>query len=160
MRTLILVAVVLLAACGQTATQTPTGGIEVANSWAAPSPDGVDVAAGYLVIRNDTDADDQLIAVSSPRAASVEVHEMITEDAVMRMRALPALSISAHSEAILEPGGTHLMFMGVSEPFSEGEDIPLTLTFANAGAIEVAMPVRRPGLANSENGHDITNASH
>lgn len=146
-------AIALLAACGQqqsapetppvAETQAPTIAIEIVEPWAGQTPGGVDVSAGYLTIRNTTGADDQLVAVSSPRASRSEIHEM-TMDAnnVMRMRPVTTLTIPAGGEALLQPGGQHLMFFGVTQPFTVGEEIPVQLTFANAGVIDVNLQVR------------------
>jgi hypothetical protein len=145
---LALVATLFFAACGRTTLSSPDGshevaaGIEIVNPWAAPTPGGVDVSAGYLIVRNGGAEADTLNAVSSPRAASVEIHEMSMDGAIMRMRAVEGgLAIPAHGEVTLEPGGYHLMFMGVTQPFAEGEEIPVTLTFEHAGVIEVTLPV-------------------
>lgn len=140
----------LAAACGpaQAPQQTPPTaqalpeGLEVREPWAAPTPGGVDVSAGYLTIANGGSAD-TLVAVSSPRAASVMIHEMSMDGAIMRMRGVEGgLVVPAQSVVALAPGGIHLMFMGVSAPFLEGEEIPVTLTFENAGVREVILPVR------------------
>jgi hypothetical protein len=147
--TIIFVAALVLAACGPRTTETPTpsasesaSGVSVTNPWAPPSPAGVDVAAGYVTLRNNEDAEDQLLSASSPRATSVEIHEMTMDGAVMRMRAMPSLPIPAHGEVTLAPGGMHLMFIGVAQPFAVDEQIPVTLTFANAGQVELVLSVR------------------
>ena len=41
----------------------------------------------------------------------------------------------------LKPGGYHLMFMNVSNPFKQGETIHTMLTFEKAGSVEVALTV-------------------
>jgi hypothetical protein len=146
-------ALALVAACGQqattepttppTETRAPTIAIEIVEPWAGQTPGGVDVSAGYLTIRNTVATDDQLIAVSSPRAARAEIHEMtMDENNVMRMRPLSTLTIPAGGEALLQPGGQHLMFFGVTQPFTVGEEIPVQLTFANAGVIDLNLQVR------------------
>lgn len=150
MRALIaLTFAVFAVACGapaqqQTAHEAPApSNLTVQDRWAAPMPDGVDVGAGYLTIANRTDSDDRLLSATSPRAARVEIHEMTMDGAVMQMRAVDGLVVPAQEEVTLGPGGMHLMFFGVTQPFEEGEEIPLELTFENAGAIDVALPVRR-----------------
>lgn len=161
MKKLIAAALLAVAACGapQTApTQTQqapaTGALEVRDAWAAATPGGVDVAAGYMTIANGTASDDRIIAASSPRAASVDIHEMNMEGDVMRMRAVEGgLPIAAGQSVSLGPGGFHLMFNGVTAPFVEGEDVPLTLTFEKAGAFELSLPVRAPGQATHGGGH-------
>ncbi len=157
---LALVAALLFTACGRTTLSSPGGsseavaGIEIVDPWAAPTPGGVDVSAGYLTIRNGGAESDTLISVSSPRAASVEIHEMSMDGAVMRMRAVEdGLAIPPDGEVALEPGGYHLMFTGVTQPFAVGEEIPVTLTFANAGVVELSLPVGQ-GQAQGEGDSD------
>lgn len=147
MRFGIVACAVLLAACGAPSPSTPISpaatAVEVSAAWAAPTPAGVDVSAGYLDIINETASDERLLSASSPRAARVEIHEMTMDGAVMRMRRIDGLDIPAGQRAQLAPGGAHLMFFGVTEPFVEGEEIPLVLTFDHAGDVDVALAVRR-----------------
>jgi len=144
----------LLAGCGQTQTkpaESPAQGIRaenpnlhIENAWAAPSPGGVDVAAGYLTIVNGANLDDQLLRAESPRADHVDIHEMAMQGAVMQMRAINALLVPAHDQVTLSPNGRHLMFNGVKQPFRLGEHIPVDLTFAHAGKLHLTLDVRVP----------------
>lgn len=65
--------------------------------------------------------------------------------AVMQMRAVERLEIAAGQDVQLGPGGMHLMFFGVTEPFAEGQTIPVHLVFETAGAVDVNLPVNRRG---------------
>ena len=156
MRTFIVPLIALIAAaCGAPHTETPpapaqgaaaAASLQVHDAWAAPTPGGVEVSSGYLTIVNGANADDRLTGASSPRAARIEVHEMTMDGAVMRMRAIEGgLVVPSHAAVSLSPGGMHLMFYGVSQPFTEGDSIPLTLTFEHAGDVAVTLPVRREG---------------
>lgn len=148
---LTLALVALAAACGAPASQSSAHekhaatGLTVHDGWAAPTPAGVDVAAGYLTISNQTGAADRLLAATSPRAERVEVHEMTMNGSVMQMRAVPNLEIAAGRDVELGPGGMHLMFFGVTEPFADGQSIPVHLVFETAGAVDVNLPVSRSG---------------
>lgn len=77
---------------------------------------------------------------------------MTMEGSVMRMRPMTTVEIPAGGELHLGPGGNHLMFFGVSEPFTQGQNIPLQLVFERAGTIDVTLPVRRTAPA-SHNAH-------
>lgn len=68
---------------------------------------------------------------------------MAMDGAVMRMRKVDRLEIGAGQEVRLGPGGLHLMFFGVGEPFAEGQSIPVHLVFETAGAMDVTLPVQR-----------------
>ena len=54
----------------------------------------------------------------------------------------------------MEPGGIHLMLMGLTAPLKKGESVPLTLTFAKAGAATVQLEVAPIGAAAPAAGHD------
>jgi len=114
--------------------------------WTRAMLPGQKAGGGYVVIVNRGANEDVLVAVSTPRAARGEIHEMRVVDDVMRMRPLPeGLPIPAGETVLLKPGGFHLMFMAVSEPFREGETIPVTLTFKSAGDVTLVLPVAPAG---------------
>ena len=139
MKKLLVLAAFALAACGAAQTQ----GLHVENGWASPTPGGVNVSAGYLTIVNDSNTADTLTAASSTRATSTDLHQMSMDGPVMQMRMTDSVAIPAHGRVTLAPGGMHLMFNGVTTPFTEGERIPVRLTFQHAGAIAVELPVSR-----------------
>lgn len=151
MRLLAAAVLFALAACSQPAETAP-GELAIENAWAAPTPGGVDVSAGYLTITNGTAEADALVGVSSPRAASAEIHEMTMQDGVMQMRAIERLEIGAGQSVSLAPGGRHLMFLGVTQPFAVGETIPVRLRFEHAGELNVSLPVQAAAHASGE-GH-------
>ena len=67
---------------------------------------------------------------------------MKVSDGVMTMRPLDGgLEIPAKGTVTLAPGGFHLMFIGVKEPFVEGEGLPVRLTFEEAGSVETFLHV-------------------
>lgn len=146
---LALLALLLAAACGQPATSAhipahATGAIVIESGWAGPTPNGVDVSAGYLNIANGTGVGDRLLSASSPRAREVQLHEMSMDSSqVMQMRQIDGVDVPAGGAVALTSGGTHLMFIGVTSPFVEGERIPVVLTFEHAGVINTTLEVRR-----------------
>ena len=105
---------------------------------------GQPTGGGYLAIANKGGEADRLLAASSPHAGKVEIHSMAMVDNVMVMRPVEGgLEIPAGGTLELKPGGLHLMFMSVSEPFREGGSVPLTLEFEKAGKVDVVLPVRK-----------------
>lgn len=116
--------------------------------------------ASYLTISNSGETDDRLIEVRAdfPRA---EVHEIIRDGDVMRMRHLEqGLVIPAGETVTLEPGGYHVMYMVVQEHFQVGDIFPLTLVFEHAGEIEVTIEVEaRMGEAMGHGEMDVEEAS-
>ncbi len=143
MRPLAALLFLALAACGAPPAVESSQALTVEGAWAAPTPGGVEVSAGYLTIVNGTQEEDALIGATSPRAERIEVHDMTMQDGVMQMRAMERLPLAPGESVELAPGGRHLMFFGVTQPFAEGEQIPVRLSFERAGEIDVALPVRR-----------------
>ena len=137
---------VLTACAPATPPATPASAaaapLTVTDAWASATPGGAGVSGGYLTITNPTAQADTLVAVESPRASHVEIHEMSMEGNVMRMRRVDSIEAPAGGSVSLAPGGMHLMFMDAPEPFAVGESVPVTLTFIRAGEVEVTLPVR------------------
>jgi copper(I)-binding protein len=60
----------------------------------------------------------------------------------MQMRNVEdGLPVEAGASLVLEPGGAHLMLVGLEDALKAGEELVLTLEFANAGAVDVVVPV-------------------
>lgn len=132
-------AVLLLCAAALPLSAAPLQLLD-ARSHPTPLPQGT--AVGYLRIVNPNPEPDRLLAAESPLAAAVEIHETRMHDGVMRMRALPqGLVLPARGEAVLAPGGVHLMLLSTARAFALGEQLPVTLVFERAGRITTTLAV-------------------
>ena len=69
----------------------------------------------------------------------------INDNGVMKMREVPGYDVPAKGSFELKPGGAHLMFMNIKQPFKEGERVPVTLTFEKAGEVRAEFHVGRLG---------------
>lgn len=137
----VLVLLVVSAAACTGATQAPS--LTVTEAWVRP-PQGMDrPAAAYFEIVGGAVAD-ALLGVTSPAAAMVELHETTTDASGMTgMHPLERLEIPAGETIALQPGGYHLMLMGVTDGAIEvGTTVELRLTFEQAGEIVVQAEVR------------------
>lgn len=102
-------------------------------------------SAAYMVIRNTGGEPDKLIAASTDVAKTVELHTVIEEGGVMRMRQVEGgIDIPANGEVVLKPGGFHVMLIGLTRDLNAGDSVQLTLTFEKAGEIPVTAQVRQP----------------
>jgi periplasmic copper chaperone A len=116
--------------------------LSVKQAWSRATPKGAQVAGGYLTIENHGASADKLISAATPVAAKIEIHEMTTLDGIMMMRAIEGgLVIPPGKSVTLAPGGSHLMFIGLAAPFSEGQHIDAALMFEKAGKIDVSFDV-------------------
>lgn len=119
------------------------GDLVITNVRAGATVPKAPVAGGYMVIRNNGGEPDFLIGGTAAFAGDVQIHEMKMHGDVMKMRELAGgLEIPAGGEVILQPGGYHVMFMKLGEPLKQGENRKATLTFRNAGSVEVEFGVK------------------
>jgi hypothetical protein len=132
-----------MAAMGATdATPVKAGSLEISGGAVKAMLPGAKVGGGGLIIKNDGGEDDTLVSVESPAAGRVELHEMTMQNDVMKMRKLDSgIPVPAGETVTLQSGGLHLMFMDVKTPFSEGDSIPVTLTFEKAGKVDYVLAV-------------------
>lgn len=93
--------------------------------------------AAYLRVDNPTDDADRLVAVTSPDATSITMHESDDRGGVSEMRRVDALAVPARGSLRLDPGGSHLMVSGVRAPVEAGDAVRLHLVFDHAPAVEV-----------------------
>ena len=99
----------------------------------------------YMVIVNSQPVEDRLVAASSPWAEQLTLHASVMDGDIARMRKLGALPIPPGGRVALEPGAYHLMFSGLYAPFVAGDSVPLTLTFEQAGRVDVMLTVHPLG---------------
>jgi len=106
--------------------------LRIEGAWARPNPPVVPNGAAYLTIHNEGANTRQLLNVSGQIASRIEIHESYTEQGVMKMRHLAeGIRIEPGTAAHLQPGGLHIMLMGLRAPLAEGESFELTLHFDN-----------------------------
>lgn len=118
------------------------GDVELTGGFTKAMLPGQPVGGGFVTIHNAGAADDRLVSAESPSAGRVEIHEMVMQNDVMKMRQLnDGIAVPAGTTVELKPGGLHLMFMDVKKPFVEGETVDLKLTFEKAGSVDLVLPI-------------------
>ena len=137
--------VVLLGVPAQ-ADDVKAGDLVISQAWSRATPSGAKVAGGYLTIENKGTAPDRLVGGSGDVAGKLEVHEMATENGVMKMRALDqGLVIEPGKTVKLAPGGYHLMMFDLKNPLKQGDKVPVTLEFEKAGKVTLSLDVQAVG---------------
>ena len=105
------------------------------------TPDAVSTGAAYLVVTNNGDEDDAIVSASTDVAMTVELHTIDDDDGVMTMRPLERIEIPVGESVSLEPGGLHIMLIGLVESLEPGSSYSLTLEFERAGTVDLEVPV-------------------
>lgn len=137
MKTIVSLLVGLLIATAAVAQDT----IRIDHAASHSMVPGAKVGDGYLTITNTGSEPDRLIAASSDRARTVQLHQMSMDNGIMTMRELKGgLAIPAGQTVTLAPN-YHLMFQDVTKPFKQGETIRAVLSFEKAGTVTVDFAV-------------------
>lgn len=140
----------------------PADAIEITGAWARTSPAVATAGAVYMTISNSAEVDDALLgaSVDASVAATVELHETVegepmgstttgmdggmgggTDGGMMTMQPVDEIAVPAGDAAVLEPGGFHIMLLDLATPLEVGTTVTVTLTFEQAGEIEVTADV-------------------
>jgi copper(I)-binding protein len=151
--TFTLVALLILASC----SETPQSVIEINDPWLREAPPGATAMAGYLVIKNHTDADMSLNSAVSPDFGRIEFHQSIEENGVYKMLPHTNLNIPAEGSLALEPGSYHLMMINPKRNLTAGDKVSMMLKFGSDNEISVTMPVTK---AMHINGDDHSHHHH
>ena len=119
------------------------GSITVTGAFSRATLPNAPVGAGYMTIANTGAEPDRVVGARSEAAPVVELHKMeISADGMMKMVYLEqGIEVPAGASIALAPGGLHIMFIGPTQPFKEGECVALTLDFEKAGPLEVQLVV-------------------
>lgn len=100
--------------------------VKVVQAWTRATAPGQDSAMVQAVITSQQAA--QLVGVTCDCAQTAELHSMVHEGGMMRMRQVEAIDLPAGQAVDLGAAGYHLMLMGLKKPIKEGKKIQLTLT--------------------------------
>jgi copper(I)-binding protein len=132
-------AAALLSAPPAQAAKAP---ITAQGAWVRSVPPSSRVAAAYLLIKNDSDKTMYLESAETSAAADAEIHRMSETGGMMTMESVSVVPVPAHGQAVLEPGGYHLMLIGLKKPLRLGDKVRLTLRFRGKYKLAVAATVR------------------
>jgi copper(I)-binding protein len=138
------------------AQEASAGELTIKRAWSRVAPPGAPVLGGYLSITNDGAQPDRLIAVSSTISDNVQIHMSSVNNGVATMRQVTdGVAIPSGETVEFEPGELHLMLLNPKSRPGEGEKIPLTLTFENAGPLDIELVVARspPEVVNEHQDH-------
>ncbi len=133
---------ILLGATLSLAALPALADISVSDPYARASSPAARVGAAFMVISNSDNEDDRLISVVSEAAKRIELHTHIMTDGIAKMMEVEGgFVVPAGGEVLLQRGGFHVMMMGLTAPFIQGESVTLIMTFEKAGEITLVVPV-------------------
>lgn len=144
-KTLIIIALLLTSLLPAYAHEEKSEQLVISHPWSRATAASQKVGAVFMEVRTRTGHADRLINAATPDAETVEIHTHMRTGDVMRMRRIDGINIPAEGSATLEPGSMHLMLIGLKAPLFEETVFPMTLTFENAGTVDIEVIVEAAG---------------
>lgn len=138
-------------------TQAP---LEIEAAWSRELPPTAPVGAAFFTIHNHSDQADRLLSAESLIADVTELHAHIHEGDVMRMVKIDTMDVPAHGKLTLEPGGYHIMLIGLKKPLVAGETFTLTLQFEHAGQVDITVNIKNSDAGTSAAQHEMDHSKH
>ncbi len=116
--------------CLVAATTLAQAQVTVRDAWVRGTVPKQQASGAFMQLSADQDT--RLIAAKSPVANVVEIHEMVMDGDVMKMRQIPGLDIVPGRVLDLKPGGFHVMLIDLKGQLKGGDVVPITLVFEDA----------------------------
>ena len=92
---------------------------------------------------NHSDKDRYIVSAETKAAGKVELHDVIMDGEVMKMRQVEKIKIPANGSVTLKSGSLHIMLFNLEKPLAEGNTIPVKITFANGETQELEAPIKK-----------------
>jgi len=154
----------LLAACaaGCLVSLAAPAAIVAEAGWSRQTPPGITVGVGYFTLKNTGTQARQLLKITAPQAASIEIDRTSTDaQGVSRMWPVGKLEIAPGQTVKLSPNGLHIMLRGLKQPLLPGQTVPVTMLFADEPPVTVVLQVRAlsdvDGAAPAADAHSMHN---
>ena len=124
--------------------QTPAG-VQATDPWVRATVPQQKATGLFVTLQSAQGA--RLVAASSPVAEVVEIHEMLMEQNVMKMRSVRGVDLPKGQAVSLKPGGLHVMLMGLKQQVKEGDTVPVQLVLEGADGQRHTLTVQAQGRA-------------
>ncbi len=118
--------------------------ITVSGAYIRQAPPGAMATGAFMTIRNASPGEVRVVKAASTVSRITELHTHLNEGGVMKMRQVKDIPVPPGGEAVLKPGGLHVMLIDLKSPLKEGEMVPITLGLDDGSSKEISVPVRNP----------------
>lgn len=128
-----------------TATAWAQTTVKVEDAWVRGTVATQKATGAFMRLTPSANA--RLVEANSPVAGVVEIHEMVLEKDIMKMRQIPGLDLAAGRTMELKPGGYHVMLMDLKQALKGGEQVPITLVFEDDAKKRFTLDIKAPVTA-------------
>jgi hypothetical protein len=132
----------LLLTSSLSALAAVTDKVLVSDGYVREVPLGQMVSATFMTLHNEDMDDHKIISASSPAAKTVELHTHTHENGMMKMRQVPNINIPAGGDALLKPGGLHIMLIGLTQELKKDVPVSVTIKFEDGSEKTLSLPVK------------------
>lgn len=144
-----------LALAGVCAAPLALAQVSVGAPWIRATVPAQKTAGAFMQLKSAKPL--RLVGVATPVAGRAELHQMEMQGQTMRMHAVDGVDLPANQPVNLASGGYHIMLFDLRQQLKDGEQVPLTLRFVDAGGkpenVTVQVPVKPIGYVAPAAGH-------
>ncbi|WP_394204360.1 copper chaperone PCu(A)C [Shewanella waksmanii] len=115
-------------------------------------PPSVPNTAAYFTLENHG-PDLTLVSVDVTFAKEAQLHTVIEENGVVKMRQVESFSVPMHGRLTLNESGEHVMLMGLKHQLPVGQNVELVLHFNDGSQLPISLPVSKQEMAKQGEGH-------
>lgn len=134
----------MLAAASLFVSSLALAQVSVSDPWIRATVPAQKTAGAFMQLESGKPV--RLVAVTTPVAGRVEIHQMAMQGQTMRMRAVDGIDLPARQPVNLASGGYHIMLFDLNRQLKDGEQVPMTLSFVDANHkrenVTVQVPVK------------------
>ncbi len=127
--------------------------VELDDAWVRALPPTQTNTAAYVTVRNVSSEPLTISGGSASLAASVELHDTVEVDGMLRMRQQESITVPAGESVSFAPGGLHLMLLGLERMPAVGESLELCLEINGTSQCTQAETRRAPAASGSAHQH-------
>ena len=127
-------------------------GVMVMDAQARAMPPSAKNSAAYFTLMNHKKQDLTLVSVKSDVSNVTEFHNHLMIDGAMSMRKVPNVAVPAGESVTFQPGGLHVMLIGLKQLLKPGAVANITLTFENGETMQVEAAIVMPDEIKAKSG--------
>lgn len=125
--------------------------LQIEDAWLAEAPPVSKVMAAYMTIDNDSQQQQQAVAMVCKEFERAEFHRTMDKDGIASMQYQQVLSIPANSAMKLEPGGYHVMLYEPARRLLAGDRTGCSMEFDDGTTIKFDLVVKK--ASSTEHSH-------
>ena len=124
------------------------------DAWVRSLPPGTAVTAAYGSLMNHGNGTVTIVNVTSTTGTEAQMHDVIADGDQRKMMQLNSVDIAPGESLVFEPGGRHIMLLGITDAPEEGGDLALCAVSARGTEACTRAPVTRQSPGETEpHGH-------